>query len=110
MAGSHDAEVAPVQRRYLGQLQSLGNGDHRGVGRTERKTGIGENEVGHPGVIRPGELNWQEVTIGQRSQEQRLDSCPGFTSQQIADSATTGAGTSICRPAACKELNKSTQA
>ena len=49
--GAHGGDVPVVEGGDLGEAESLGEGDHGGVGGAEREVSIGLDEFGHAGEI-----------------------------------------------------------
>ena len=48
MRGSHDREVAAIERRHLGEIEAFCCGDDRRVDGSERQISVEGDELGNP--------------------------------------------------------------
>ncbi len=85
MTRSYDREVPPIDGGDLVDAQPLGECDHGGVGRAERKISILTDEVCHTAVIASCQLNRFEGAISERAQKRGLDLRRRLPRQQIAN-------------------------
>jgi len=76
VARAHHREMAPIQGRELIHAETFGERDDRRVGGPQWQVGVAGHELVHPCLIDLCQLDWREVTLGQRSEEQFLDARP----------------------------------
>lgn len=83
MLGTHDGEVAPVDRRDLGDAQALGGSDDRGIHRPERQGAVARDQFGDPQPVRDRHRLNGERPAGQVPEEANLGPCAETSHQEV---------------------------
>jgi len=65
-------EVAPVESRNFGDIQSLCERDDGSIGSSKRQVTVLEDKLSHPAEIFLGEVDEAEVAVRNRAEEDRF--------------------------------------
>jgi hypothetical protein len=85
MARPHDSEMPVIQRRDLGELEPLRDGDHRGIDDTQRQVQVCLDQVGHPLDVLVLQLSHMEAIVTERSEERDFCMRSHPRLQQVSD-------------------------
>ena len=69
VGGAHDGEVSPVESRYTGLVEPLGDRHDAGVGAAEGQVDVGLDEVGDSFEIRARQVLDREISLGDGTEE-----------------------------------------
>ena len=66
---TNDGEVSPVEGRYTGLIEPLGDRDNAGVGASEGQIGVGLNEVRDAGQVSGLQVLDHQIALGDGTEE-----------------------------------------
>ena len=85
MAGSHDTEVAVVERGHVGGIEAFGDGHDRGVCGAEGQVVVGADQLRHAGHVGALERDELEDARGEIVEERCLEQGGPAGFMQVAD-------------------------
>lgn len=85
MTSPNDREMPQIECRNLRHIQSLGEGDDRGIARAQGKIRVPDHQVGHTIEVWRGQIVDDEVALCERSQKAGFSTSAAELSEQISD-------------------------